>query len=199
MNGKIINREVTRKDNKLIEVVTKEIPLFSLSKTQADYWWEDGEFEEYLLNHNIIAFSKGYKWLNNTSFKNDSCNAGEVLEDFTKHVKSVNKDYKVFVLQEYRHGGSCFYLTETTERVDLWDSCIVGFIALLPEENPRLLADMITDVYNGTVDVFEVIDNETNEIENSYEYWANADSIEKYHNIEHELKTKYGLDIEEVY
>jgi len=197
MKNKIISREVKRIDNKLIEVTIKELPLFKLFKTEASYLWEDGFFEDYLHNKNIVAYSKTYSWLNNTHFKNDSDDPNEVLNDFTKHVKQLNEDYKVFVLQEYRHGTSCFYLTDTTDRVDRWDSGIVGFIALLPTEQPRLLADMITDVYNGTVDVYEVINNETDDVEASYEYWANADSLEKYNNISYELKTKYGLDIEE--
>ena len=55
---------------------------------------------------------------------------------------------------------------------------------------------MITDVYEGTVDLIEIIDNETEEQVDSYEYWLNTDSIEKYKEIQKDIKDKYGLDID---
>lgn len=191
-----INETRIKAGNKIIKTTVEELPLYRINKIQAFYWWEDGEFEDYLINKQIVAYSPQYKWLNNTSFTSDSTNANEVLKEFTKYISKLHKDYKVYVLQEYRHSGSCFHLTETTDKIDRWDSGIVGFMALPTNENKDTIANMITDVYEGTIDLIEIIDNETEEQVESYEYWLNTDSYKKYKEIQKDIKDKYGLDID---
>lgn len=191
-----INETRIKAGNKIIKTTVEELPLYRINKTQASYWWESGEFEEFLHEEKIISYTPQYKWLNTTSFTSDSTNANEVLKEFTKYVSKLHKDYKVYVLQEYRHSGSCFHLTETTDRIDRWDSGIVGFMALPKNTNAGTIANMITDVYEGTIDLIEIIDNETEEIIDTYEYWLNADTYEKYNNIQKEIKDTYGIGID---
>ena len=191
-----INETRIKAGNKIIKTTVEELPLYRINKTQASYLWEDGEFEDYLIYKQIITYSPQYKWLNNTSFTSDSRNANEVLELFTKYINEKHKDYKVYVLQEYRHSGSCFHLTETTDRIDRWDSGIVGFMALPTNENKDTIANMITDVYEGTIDLIEIIDNETEEQVDSYEYWLNTDRIEKYKKIQKDIKDNYDIDMD---
>lgn len=197
---KLISSETKKVGNKIIETRVYEKPLYELRKTQADYWWDSGEFEEYLINRQIVSYSPTYKWLTSPdcSFSSDSRNANEVLELFTKYVKKTHKDYNVYVLQEYRHSGSCFHLTETTTRIDRWDSGIVGFMALPKDVDSVRLGNMITDVYEGTIDVYEVVNNETDDVEDSYEYWLNTDSIDAWNKMEKEIKDKYGIDLDDL-
>lgn len=191
-----VNETKIKVGNKIVKTTVEELPLYRVIRGQAFYWWEDGEFEDYLLSKNIISYSIQYAWLNNANFSSDSRNASEVLELFTKYINKKYKGYKVYVIQEYRHSGSCFHLTETTKKIDEWDSGIVGFMALPKTENATTIANMITDVYNGTIDLIEVVDNETEEIVDSYEYWLNTDSYKKYKEIQKDIKDKYGLDID---
>lgn len=69
-------------------------------------------------------------------------------------------------------------------------------MALPTNENKDTIANRITDVYEGTIDLIEIIDNETEEQVDSYEYWLNTDSYKKYKEIQKDIKDKYGLDIE---
>ena len=197
MNGQIVKQERIKVGNKIVETTIKELPLYRLCKTQASYWWESGMFDEFLKNKKIVSVSAQYDWLNNTSdFECDSMDIYEVLSKFRKYIKNkYGTDYKVYVVQEYRHGGSCFYLTDTTDRVDRWDSGFVGVMAMPKDVDSSLIANMITDVYGGTVDLYEIIDNETDESVDAFEYWFNADRINKYHEIADEIKNKYGLEL----
>ena len=197
MNGQIVKQERIKVGNKIVETTIKELPLYRLCKTQASYWWESGMFDEFLKNKKIVSVSAQYDWLNNTSdFECDSRDIDEVLSKFSKYIKNkYGTDYKVYVVQEYRHSCGCFYLTDTTDRVDSWDSGFVGVMAMPKDVDSRLIANMITDVYEGTVDLYEIIDNETDEAVDEFEYWSNADSINKYHEIADEIKNKYGLEL----
>lgn len=199
MNGQIVKQERIKVGNKIVETTIKELPLYRLCKTQASHWWESGMFDEFLKNKKIVSVSAQYDWLNNTSdFECDSRDIDEVLSKFRKYIKNkYGTDYKVYVVQEYRHSGSCFYLTDTTDRVDSWDSGFVGVMAMPKDVDSNLIAHRITDVYEGTVDLYEIIDNETDEAVDEFEYWYNADSINKYHEIADEIKNKYGLELED--
>lgn len=192
MNGKTISTERKKFGNKIIETTIKEIPLYSIIKTQAEQWWNDSLFVDYLIDSKISIFSRTYPWLNNVEYANDSDDAGEVLKQF----KKLNKNKDVYVLQEYRHGNSVFYLTPNTDRIDRWDSGIVGFVALPKGINSSLLAKMITDVFEGTVDAIRVINNETNEEEAYYEYWSHADDNKRWNEIAKEIKEQYGCNLE---
>lgn len=158
--------------NKVVVTYEEELPRYGIRKLPADYWWEGGEFEDYLLNLGIVSYSISYPFLNNCDYKNDSRDKYEVLEDFKKWIKKQYKDYDVYVIQEYRHSGSVFHLTSTADNIDKWDSGVVGFIGMPKKENVSHLANMITDVYNGSVDVVEVVDNLTDDVVEQYEFWS---------------------------
>lgn len=196
MLEKIIKTERVRQGNKIIETTVKELPLYSVSKTQANYWWEDGEFEDYLLNLKVICYSKTYEGLNNTSFTSDSDSASDVLKEFTEYIASNFSGYNVYVLQEYKHSGSVFHLTETTDRIDRWDSSIVGFMALPKNVDSQHLANEITDVYEGTIDVFDIVNNETNDVELSYERWLYTTTLKEWQDMCKEAQENYDVDLE---
>lgn len=192
-------KELERKlvNGKVVVTYEEELPRYSVRKRQADYWWDNGEFEDYLINLGVVCYSIVYKWLDNCSYENDSRDKYEVLEDFKKWVYSNHKDYDVYVLQEYRHSGSVFHLTKTADNVDRWDSGVVGFMALPKKVNASHLANEITDVYNGSVDVVEVVDNLTDDVLEQYEFWLHSGSIEEEQKIRKHIKDNFNCEVDE--
>ena len=189
-------KELGRKlvDNKIVVSLEETLPRYSIETEKADYWWDNGEFEDYLLDSKVVSYSIAYKWLNNCEYENESRNGSEVLEDFTKWVNKNYKDYSVYVLQEYRHSGSVFHLTKTTNKVDEWDSGIVGFMALPNNMDSGHLADMITDVYEGNVDIVKVVDNLTGDVLEEYEFWGRSGDYKEECKIREHIKKEFNCE-----
>ena len=186
--------------NKVIETVVRALPRYRLCRTQANEYWDHGLFDDMVRKAGLLCFSIEHTWLNNMEFTSDTHDKYEDYDLFRKFVKENYKDkeYDIYVLQEYRHSGSCFYLTETLDNIDRWDSGVVGFIAMPKTESPSVWANRITDVYEGTVDVIEVIDNETDDVEYSFEYWLHSTEIAEWKNKQKYILEKYGLDIDDM-
>lgn len=197
----IISNERKLVGNKVIETVVRALPRYSLCRTNADYYWENDLFGDMVREAGLLCFSIGHKWLNNTDFTSDTHDKYEDYDLFSKYVKENYKDkeYDIYVLQEYRHSGSYFYLVKTLDNIDRWDSGVVGFIAMPKTESPSLWANRITDVYEGTVDLIEVIDNETDDVEYSFEYWSNSTELVDWNKKREHILKEYGLDIDNVY
>lgn len=194
---KIISTERKRVGDKVIETTIKELPLYRVNKVQAEWWFESGMVYDYLVNEIGCHFCLP-KWkgsIHEIEIDRDSDNP---MADFKKAIKEkyADKEFNFYFVQEYQHSGSVFHLTDTDTRVDSWDSGIVGFCALPKNELATTIANMLTDLWEGTIDAYEIWNNETDEIEETYEYWLYTNTRDEWKDMCKFAKENYGVDIE---
>lgn len=185
-------------DGKVVETRKTELPRYSVSVVQAEWRFEDGNVTDELCagigaHFCLSSWSGG---INEIEVDKDSDNP---MEDFKAAIKEKypSIDFNFYFVQEYRHGGSVFHLTESSERIDAWDSGIVGFCALPKGKNPKTVANMLTDLWEGTIYQYDIYDELHQEVVDGYEYWANTNTLEEWKEFCKEAKETYGVDLEE--
>lgn len=191
---KILSIEKERQGNKIIETTKRELPLYEVRKVQASWWWENGEGNDLLLDKGIKFCLPKWKGLHSIDVDKYSDNP---IKEFIEQIEN-KQDYNFYYIQEYNHSGSSFYLTETSNKIDQWDSSMVGFCAIPKSEKLKIsdIDNTLTDLWNGSIDAYEIWNNETDDIEEVYEVWANSTSSKDWAIMCEDAKKKYDIDLE---
>lgn len=208
MNNSIIDKTVenVRKDNKVIRktVIVEELPLYSCVKNYTN----ETEIEDY-----IFLLSESVKfclpmWDELHSIDIDR-NSDTPFSDFKK---AVGEDYECYWVKCLDHSGQYFSLSQEPHRdngqftVQNWDTSNVGFCAIPKKsaskmfDTPEKIANMMTNIANGSIWCYDIIDNEKEEcIETYWRFLYESDDQRKEweRNVKH-AKDVYGIDLESV-
>lgn len=180
------------------------VPRYRVEKSQADYWFDGGEIYEYIVATLGCHFCLP-SWKNSLHEIDVDKYIDNPFEDFKKQVIDKYGDkFNYYWVHELRHSGSSFTIAECPHKdngeftIRNWDTSNVGFVAIPKDSKIELsaLGSMMTDLWEGTIDQYYVYDNYDDECVDNYEYWANAHTMEDYKQLRNAIKTKYGVDID---
>lgn len=147
-----------------------------------------------------------YKWLSNFEMNYDDLTGNTLEEDRqifqNKLDEAFGKDeYEAFVLGAYIHSGTAFSVNKEGNHVCRFDSSQLGFIGLKKNtedcysaEHPDKVANDLNAAWNGEFNEYQVIDNLTDDIEDSI-ITADYDEARKWCD---KAKEKYNIDFDNV-
>ena len=201
---KIIKNTKVLEGNKVIQTVVKELPRYTVSKVQANYWFNSGEIHEYLVGCLGLHFCLP-NWGRSIHEIDVSEDSDTPFEDFKEQVVAKYGDkFKFCWVHELRHSGSSFSIAECPHKdngqftVQNWDTSNVGFVAIPKDSKIELstIGNMLTDLWEGSIYSYDVYDNFHNEVVESYEYWLTTTSRQEWNDTCKEAQETYGVDLE---
>lgn len=191
-------------ENVVVETVIKELPRYSVNKVQADDWFEGGQIYDYLVGCLGLHFCLP-EWKGSIHEIDVSKDSDNPFEDFKKQVAEKYGDkFNYYWVHELRHSGISFTIAECPHSdtgefsIRNWDTSNVGFVAVPKDSKLELstIGNMLTDLWEGTIDLYEVYDNYHEEIVDSYEYWFNTTDRAEWNKTCKEAQETYGVDLE---
>lgn len=204
-NEKIIETKRELIDGKVIETTKKELPRYSVSKIQADWWFEGGQIYDYLVADMGLHFCLP-EWKGSIHEIDVDKYDDNPFESFKTQVKEKYGDkFNYYWVRELKHSGSSFTIAETPHRntgeftITNWDTSNVGFVAIPKDSKLELstLGNMLTDLWEGTIYSYEIYDNYHEENVESYEYWLNTNNYAEWQKSCKEAQEIYGVDLEQ--
>ena len=198
-------KETKLLDNGFVEKHYVEVlPRYRVEKSQADYWFDGGEIYRYIVETLGCHFCLP-EWKGSIHEINVSTDSDNPMQDFRQAVIAKYGDkFNYYWVHELRHSGSSFTIAECPHKdngeftIRNWDTSNVGFVAIPKDSKIEIsaLGNMLTDLWEGTIDQYCVYDNYDEECVYEYEYWSNASTMDDYKQMRKDIETKYGVDID---
>ena len=192
-----------RQGNKIIRTTVEELPLYSCRKTYADEWDID-TFTEDLTQDGLIFCLPRYKQLHTIKISTQS---DKPFTEFKEQVKQQYGDnYNCYWIHCLSHSGEYYSISEgafqhTNEfTVRNWDTSNAGFVAVPKNSKISLtyISNMLTDLSNGSIYRYDIIDNETDEtVETFYEFLHATTREQRQQDIKHAKET-YNIDLDSI-
>lgn len=204
-NEKIIKTERKLVGEKVVETTIKELDRYSVSKVQAEWWFEGGQIYDYLVGTLGCHFCLP-EWKGSIHEINVSTDSDNPMQDFRQAVIAKYGDkFNFFWVRELKHSGSSFTIAEMPHKdngqftIQNWDTSNVGFVAIPKDSKLELstLGNMLTDLWEGTIYSYEIYDNYHEENVDSYEYWLTTNNYDEWKKMCKEAKDTYGVDLEQ--
>lgn len=197
---KITNEKV---GNKIIRTTVAELPLYTCRKTQADYY-DISDLAESLLTDGLLFCLPRYKQLHQIKISTQS---DKPFTEFKEQVKKEYGDkYNCYWIHCLSHSGEYYSISEgafqhTNEfTVRNWDTSNAGFVAVPKDLKISLdyISGMLTDLSNGSIYRYDIIDNENDEtVETFYEFLYATTPEQRKQDLEHAKKV-YDIDLDKV-
>lgn len=187
---KVLIEKSVKDGNRIIRTRVESLPLYRVKRV-ADECCNFIDYSDYLENcHFCLPI-----WSDLHDSKLNSHN----MNEFKKSVRLYyGDDFNFYYVQLYKHSTERFVLTNTNEKVDKWDSSVVGVCAIPKHTPAEYISSVMTDIWEGTIVQYIIIDNETDEIVASYERWFETNTIKDWYIMCSEAKEKYGVELDEV-
>lgn len=193
----------TKQGNKIIRTTVEELPLYSCRKTYADEWDID-TFTEDLTQDGLLFCLPRYKQLHTIKISTQS---DKPFTEFKEQVKQQYGDnYNCYWIHCLSHSGEYYSISEgafqhTNEfTVRNWDTSNAGFVAVPKNSKISLtyISNMLTDLSNGSIYRYDIIDNETDEtVETYYECLHATTREQRQQDIKH-AKEIYNIDLDSI-
>lgn len=197
---KVTNEKV---GNKIIRTTVVELPLYTCRKYQADDF-DLSDMEESLLIDGLLFCLPRYRQLHTIDISRES---DTPFKDFQEHIKKEYGDkYKCYWISCLDHSGEYYSVNENafqhdgTFTVRNWDTSNVGFVAIPKDTKitPEYISNLLTDLANGSVYRYDIIDNENDEtVETFYEFLYSTTPEQRKQDLEHAKKV-YDIDLDKV-
>ncbi len=138
---------------------------------------------------------EGFDTLNTgESWEPEGCSVEDDIESFQKYLdETYGKDkYEAYALGAYVHGAVSFAFNKGEDTRCRWDSGTCGFVGINKELKVNLneYASLLSDAWNGSIEVLSVYDNYDEEQVDSIWSTESQETINKWKD---EMKEKYGV------
>lgn len=188
--------------NKVVRTTTETLPRYKVIKTDVDFDFLKQDSRGFFIDKDIHICLPKYNVLHEVNISRES---DTPMKDFKEYItKHYNKEYNFYWIREFNHSGSSFTLAETPHiKTDAftaynWDTSNVGFVAIPKNSKitPETVGNMITDLWEGTIYEYAVVDNLTNDYVDNWEFWLNTTTQEEYKQMVKYFKDTYDIDME---
>lgn len=187
---KLLSETSVKDGNRIIRTRVESLPLYRAEKYVPEPY-EFADLDSYFEDCHFCL----PKW----SELHDSKLDCDTMDRFKKLVHTnYGEEYNFYFVQLYKHSCERFILTDTDKRVDEWDSGIVGFCAIPKHTDKDSIGDQMTDIWEGTIYQYNIYNNETDDIIDTYERWLNYHTLKEWDDMCSEAKEKYGVNLDEI-
>lgn len=193
----------TKQGNKIIRTTVEELPLYSCRKTYVDEWDID-TFTEDLINDGLLFCLPRYRQLHQIKISTQS---DKPFTEFQEQVKKEYGDnYNYYWIHCLSHSGEYYSISEgafqhTNEfTVRNWDTSNAGFVAVPKDLKISLnyISGMLTDLSNGSIYRYDIIDNEKDETVETYYEFLHATTKEQREFDVKNAKENYNIDLDDI-
>lgn len=182
--------------NKVIETIVRELPLYRVEKIKADWWWNDK-----VSMHSL--FCDGFVRMMDPKLLNLTTVWASSMDNFKKEVsKESNKEMAFYYVVKVKAGtDTSFVLKESVDGIEKKEfMSVVGYMAFSKDKTKRELFSIelcLTDVYEHSIYSYNIYSNVSDKLIESFEKWENDTTYGKWMDIVDEVKTTYGIDLDD--